>query len=49
MIPDSGTLSVPKANYKKALKAVQAVKLTITTQGAKESKLYANLLLDEAR
>jgi hypothetical protein len=42
-------LAVVKAAYKKAVKAVEAVKLVIIMEGAKAFKLYGNLLSEKAR
>ena len=42
-------LAHAKANIEKAKKAVQAAKLSVTTEGAKAFKLYKNLLSDESR
>eukprot|EP00804_Cyclotella_cryptica_P023910 CCRYP_010028-RA/>CCRYP_010028-RA protein AED:0.35 eAED:0.68 QI:0/0/0/1/0/0/6/0/715 len=44
----SSALAEAKALYNKALKALEAVKLAVTTAGAKPSELYGNLLSDEA-
>eukprot|EP00804_Cyclotella_cryptica_P004160 CCRYP_014541-RA/>CCRYP_014541-RA protein AED:0.42 eAED:1.00 QI:0/0/0/1/1/1/2/0/283 len=53
--PGTTTEAVPpalaeaKALYDKALKALEAAKLAVTTAGAEPFKLYGNLLLDKAR
>ena len=46
--PDSEALVATKADYEKALKAIEMAKLTITTAGAKLIELYGNRLSDEA-
>eukprot|EP00804_Cyclotella_cryptica_P031002 CCRYP_013583-RA/>CCRYP_013583-RA protein AED:0.44 eAED:1.00 QI:0/0/0/1/1/1/2/0/395 len=45
----SPTLAEAKALYVKALKALEAAKLAVTTAGVKPFELYGNLLSDEAR
>eukprot|EP00804_Cyclotella_cryptica_P022859 CCRYP_005058-RA/>CCRYP_005058-RA protein AED:0.39 eAED:0.90 QI:0/0/0/1/0/0/2/0/459 len=45
----SPALTEAKAYYDKALKALEAAKLAVTTAGAKPFELYGNLLSDEAR
>eukprot|EP00804_Cyclotella_cryptica_P015307 CCRYP_005411-RB/>CCRYP_005411-RB protein AED:0.38 eAED:1.00 QI:0/0/0/1/0/0/2/0/442 len=45
----SPALAEAKALYGKALKALEAVKLAVTTTGAKPFELYGNLLSDEPR
>eukprot|EP00804_Cyclotella_cryptica_P013103 CCRYP_002373-RA/>CCRYP_002373-RA protein AED:0.42 eAED:1.00 QI:0/-1/0/1/-1/1/1/0/309 len=45
----SPALAEAKATYDKALKALEAVKLAVTTAGAKPFKLYGNLLSNKAR
>ena len=49
MNANSEYLSIAKANYTKALQAVEAAKLVITTEGEMAFELYGNLLSDEAR
>ena len=49
MIPDSNALSAAKATHKKAVKAIEAAKLTIILEGAKAFELYRCLHSDEAR
>ena len=46
---ESDSLEAAKLAYEKATQAVDAVKVAITTEGAKAFKLYGNLLSDEAR
>ena len=46
-IPDLEALVAAKASYEKALRAIEAAKLTITTEGAKPFELYGNLLSDK--
>ena len=41
--------AVSEAAYEKAMKAIEVVKLAVTTEGAKASKLNENLLSNEAR
>ena len=48
-IPDSNILASAKAKYKKTTKAVEAVTLAVTMEGANAFQFYGNLLLDEAR
>ena len=48
-IPDSEALVAAKASYENALKAIEAAKLAITTDGAKPFELYGHLLSDKAR
>ena len=45
----SPELTAAKNAYEKAVKAVEAAKLAVTTAGAKPFELYGNLLSDEAR
>ena len=45
----SSPLAVAKAAYKNLIKAVEAVNLAITMEGAKAFKLYRNLLYNKAR
>jgi hypothetical protein len=45
----SESLVAAKSAYKKAKQAVEATKLTATTEGAKPFELYGNLLSNEAR
>ena len=48
-IPNSDALTSTKVNHEKAIMAIAAAKLAITTEGAKLFKLYGNLLSDKAR
>ena len=48
-IPNSKALVATKANYEKAVNAVEAVKLDVNTEGAKPFELHRNLLSNEAR
>jgi hypothetical protein len=47
-ILDSEALVATKASYEKALKAIKATKLAVTTEGAKPFELYGNLLSNKA-
>ena len=47
--PVSAELTAVKANYEKAVKAIKATKLAVTTAGEKHFELYGNLLSNKAR
>ncbi len=46
MTSDHVAMSVAKATYVKAAKAIEAAKLTVIMKGAKALECYGNLLCD---